>query len=136
MTRIPGCGDAAPQRSGTPTSSGALMSTSSCAPTTRLMSPMMPAEFVAVPSVRSATPYLPFRGLGPWRVRGAVKHSRLHDHLDPASPAGLTEQAAIVAIDQACRRLRLPTIRAVLDEVTAAANREQLSYQGLIAGRV
>jgi hypothetical protein len=46
------------------------------------------------------------------------------------------QQAAIVAIDQACRRLRLPTIRAVLDEVTAAANREQLSYQGLVAGRV
>jgi hypothetical protein len=29
---------------------------------------------------------------------------------------GLTEQAAVAAVDQACRRLRLPTIRAVLDE--------------------
>lgn len=28
---------------------------------------------------------------------------------------GLTEQAAVAAVDQACRRLRLPTIRAVLD---------------------
>ena len=29
---------------------------------------------------------------------------------------GLTEQAAQAAIDQACRRLRLPTIRAVVDD--------------------
>jgi hypothetical protein len=43
---------------------------------------------------------------------------------------GLTEQAALAAIDQACRRLRLPTIRAVLDEALGAAHREQLSYQG------
>ncbi|GFG49445.1 ATP-binding protein [Mycolicibacterium agri] len=41
--------------------------------------------------------------------------------------------AALAAIDQACRRLRLPTIRAVLDEALAAANREQLSYQGFLA---
>ncbi|GFG50334.1 hypothetical protein MAGR_17750 [Mycolicibacterium agri] len=46
---------------------------------------------------------------------------------------GLTEPAALAAIDQACRRLRLPTIRAVLDEALAAANREQLSYQGFLA---
>ncbi|MCA4723440.1 ATP-binding protein, partial [Mycolicibacterium fortuitum] len=46
---------------------------------------------------------------------------------------GLTEPAALAAIDQACRRLRLPTIRAVLDEALTAANREQLSYQGLLA---
>jgi DNA replication protein DnaC len=46
---------------------------------------------------------------------------------------GLTEPAALAAIDQACRRLRLPTIRGVLDEGLAAANREQLSYQGFLA---
>jgi DNA replication protein DnaC len=46
---------------------------------------------------------------------------------------GLTEPAAQAALDQACRRLRLPTIRAVLDEALAAANREQLSYQGFLA---
>jgi hypothetical protein len=40
---------------------------------------------------------------------------------------GLTEPAALTAIDQACRRLRLSTIRAVLDEALSAANREQLS---------
>jgi hypothetical protein len=34
---------------------------------------------------------------------------------------GLTEQAAVAAVDQACRRLRLPTIRAVLDEALAVA---------------
>lgn len=34
---------------------------------------------------------------------------------------GLTEQAAQAAIDQACRRLRLPTIRAVVDDAVAAA---------------
>lgn len=46
---------------------------------------------------------------------------------------GLTEQAAGAAVDQACRRLRLPTIRAVLDEALTAANREQLTYQGFLA---
>ncbi|MEU0505475.1 IS21-like element helper ATPase IstB [Nocardia sp. NPDC005998] len=46
---------------------------------------------------------------------------------------GLTEQAAGAAVDQACRRLRLPTIRAVLDEALTAATREQLTYQGFLA---
>lgn len=46
---------------------------------------------------------------------------------------GLTEEAATAAVDQACRRLRLPTIRAVLDEAIAVAGKEQLSYQGFLA---
>ena len=46
---------------------------------------------------------------------------------------GPTEKAAHAAIDQACRRLRLPTIRAAVDEATAAAQKEQLSYQGFLA---
>jgi hypothetical protein len=46
---------------------------------------------------------------------------------------GLTEQAAVAAVDQACRRLRLPTIRAVLDEALTVAGKEQLSYRGFLA---
>ena len=46
---------------------------------------------------------------------------------------GLTEQAAVAAVDQACRRLRPPTIRAVLDEALTVAGKEQLSYQGFLA---
>ncbi len=46
---------------------------------------------------------------------------------------GLTEQAAVTAVDQACRRLRLPTIRAVLAEALKVANTEQLTYQGFLA---
>ena len=46
---------------------------------------------------------------------------------------GLTEQAAVAAVDQACRRLRLPTIRAVLDEALTVAGKEQLTYQGFLA---
>ena len=46
---------------------------------------------------------------------------------------GLTEQAAQAAIDQACRRLRLPTIRSVVDEAITAATKEQLTYQGFLA---
>ncbi|MEA9987139.1 IS21-like element helper ATPase IstB [Subtercola sp. RTI3] len=46
---------------------------------------------------------------------------------------GMTEQAATAAIDQACRRLRLPTIRAVIEEATKAAEQEQLSYHGFLA---
>lgn len=46
---------------------------------------------------------------------------------------GLTEQAAVAAVDQACRRLRSPTVRAVLDEALTVAGKEQLSYQGFLA---
>ena len=46
---------------------------------------------------------------------------------------GLTEQAAQAAIDRACRRLRLPTIRAVVDDAVTAATKEQLTYQGFLA---
>ena len=46
---------------------------------------------------------------------------------------GLTEEAAVAAVDQACRRLRLPTIRAMVDEALAVATKEQLTYQGFLA---
>jgi DNA replication protein DnaC len=46
---------------------------------------------------------------------------------------GMTEEAAIAAVDQACRRLRLPTIRAVAGEATKVAVKEQLTYQGFLA---
>ena len=46
---------------------------------------------------------------------------------------GLTEEAALAAVDQACRRLRLPTIRGVLDEAIGVAKKEQLSYPGFLA---
>ncbi|MDD7942826.1 IS21-like element helper ATPase IstB [Actinomycetospora lutea] len=45
----------------------------------------------------------------------------------------LTEQAATTAIDQACRTLRLPTIRANVEDVIATAEHEQLSYRGFLA---
>ncbi len=45
----------------------------------------------------------------------------------------MTEQAAQAAVDQACRALRLPTIRARVDEIAAAGQREQLSYWGFLA---
>ncbi|EAP98730.1 IS21 family transposase [Janibacter sp. HTCC2649] len=56
----------------------------------------------------------------------------------PVSPTlrrrrGMTEEAAIAAVDQACRRLRLPTIRALVDEALAVAKKEQLTYQGFLA---
>lgn len=46
---------------------------------------------------------------------------------------GMTEEAAQAAVGQACRRLRLLMVRAVMDEAIDAANREQLSYQGFLA---
>lgn len=46
---------------------------------------------------------------------------------------GLTEQAAVAAVDQASRRLRLPTVKAVLDEALTVAGKEQLTYQGFLA---
>lgn len=46
---------------------------------------------------------------------------------------GVTEQAAEAAIEQACRMLRLPTIRERFGEIAAAAEREQLTYLGFLA---
>ena len=58
----------------------------------------------------------------------------------PAPPApamrrrrGMTEQAAEAAVDQACRALRLPTVRSRAAEMLAAAEKEQLTYQGFLA---
>ena len=46
---------------------------------------------------------------------------------------GLTEEAASAAVDTACRRLRLPTIRSVVEEAVAAATKDQLTYTGFLA---
>lgn len=45
----------------------------------------------------------------------------------------MTDHAAQAAVDQACRALRLPTIRTRVEEIMAAAAREQLSYWGFLA---
>ncbi|WP_206313761.1 IS21-like element helper ATPase IstB [Streptomyces coryli] len=50
-----------------------------------------------------------------------------------ARKRGLTEEAATTAIDQSCRLLRLPTIRAQFPELAAGAAREQMSYKGFLA---
>src|SRR5437762_7528299 len=44
----------------------------------------------------------------------------------------LTDTAADAAIDQACRILRLPTIRTRHGEIAAAAARQQISYKGFL----
>ena len=46
---------------------------------------------------------------------------------------GLTEQAADTAVDQACRMLRLPTIRTQYPELAEAAVRDQMTYRGFLA---
>ncbi|MCX4538713.1 IS21-like element helper ATPase IstB (plasmid) [Streptomyces sp. NBC_00841] len=46
---------------------------------------------------------------------------------------GLTEQAADTAVDQACRMLRLPTIRSQYPELAEAAVRDQMTYRGFLA---
>ncbi len=45
----------------------------------------------------------------------------------------MTDQAAEAAVDQACRQLRLPTVRSRVGELVDAAEREQLSYRGFLA---
>ncbi|MGH3548164.1 MAG: IS21-like element helper ATPase IstB [Pseudonocardiaceae bacterium] len=45
----------------------------------------------------------------------------------------MTDQAAQAAVDQACRALRLPTIRTRVEKIAAAAQREQLTYWGFLA---
>jgi len=46
---------------------------------------------------------------------------------------GLTGQAADAAVDQACRMLRLPTVRTQFPDLAEAAAREQMSYRGFLA---
>jgi DNA replication protein DnaC len=46
---------------------------------------------------------------------------------------GLTDQAADAAVDQACRMLRLPTIRSQFPDLAEMAAREQMSYRGFLA---
>ena len=46
---------------------------------------------------------------------------------------GLTEEAASAAADQACRSLRLPSIRALVPGMVPTAEKEQLSYYGFLA---
>ena len=46
---------------------------------------------------------------------------------------GMSEQAATAAIDQACRSLRLPTVRSTVEDLVAVAEHEQLSYRGFLA---
>jgi DNA replication protein DnaC len=43
------------------------------------------------------------------------------------------DPAALTAIDTACRALRLPTIRARIQDMVTAAEREQLDYAGFLA---
>lgn len=45
----------------------------------------------------------------------------------------MSEEAAQAAVEQACRRLHLPTMRAVMEEAIKVAEREQLSYTGFLA---
>ena len=44
----------------------------------------------------------------------------------------VTDTAADAAIEQACRILRLPTIRERHGEIAAAASRQQASYKGFL----
>jgi DNA replication protein DnaC len=46
---------------------------------------------------------------------------------------GMTEQAAGAAVEQACRMLRLPTIRTQFPDLAQAAAREQMSYRAFLA---
>ncbi|RDI65718.1 IS21-like element helper ATPase IstB [Nocardia pseudobrasiliensis] len=46
---------------------------------------------------------------------------------------GMTEQAADAAVDQACRMLRLPTIRTQFGEIADTATKEQMTYRAFLA---
>ncbi|MEU4843135.1 IS21-like element helper ATPase IstB [Nocardia testacea] len=46
---------------------------------------------------------------------------------------GMTEQAADAAVNQACRMLRLPTVRSQFNEIAENAGREQMTYRAFLA---
>ena len=106
---------------------------------------------VSLTERRSADPEAVIAGLP--RIRGRCRrsppttscsvdavgtgHHRARDRSEGERPCqplrrrrGMTEQAAAAAIDQACRLLRLPTIRGRFAEIAAAAEQEQLTYRG------
>jgi IstB-like ATP binding protein len=63
----------------------------------------------------------------------ALAQARAAGSFTPAHDAFWGAAATDAAIDQACRMLRLPTIRDRAGEVAAAAQREQLTYAGFLA---
>jgi DNA replication protein DnaC len=76
--------------------------------------------------------------LGTFSLQRSVEGNRIMTTSTPVTTTlrrrrGMTEEATTAAVDQACRRLRLPTIRAVMDEAITAAQKEQLTYQGFLA---
>jgi len=92
---------------------------------------------------RASVPPPAAKPLPPHPVRSPTDDGERHT-MSPTIPAtnvtptlrrrrGLTPEAAAAAVDQACRRLRLPTIREVLDEAITVAGKEQLTYQGFLA---
>jgi hypothetical protein len=46
---------------------------------------------------------------------------------------GMTDQAADAAVDQACRMLRLPTVRLQFNDIVEAVTREQMTYRAFLA---
>ncbi|MGA4792082.1 ATP-binding protein [Nocardia sp. AB354] len=46
---------------------------------------------------------------------------------------GMTDQAADAAVDQACRMLRLPSIRSQFNDIVVTATRDQMSYRAFLA---
>ncbi|MFJ1455197.1 IS21-like element helper ATPase IstB [Nocardia sp. N2S4-5] len=46
---------------------------------------------------------------------------------------GMTDQAADTAVDQACRLLRLPSIRTQFNDIVETATRDQMSYRAFLA---
>jgi DNA replication protein DnaC len=46
---------------------------------------------------------------------------------------GMTEEAADAAVDQACKMLRLPTVRSQYPDMVQSATKQQMSYRGFIA---
>ncbi len=46
---------------------------------------------------------------------------------------GMTDQAADTAVDQACRMLRLPSIRTQFNDIVETATRDQMSYRAFLA---
>ena len=66
-------------------------------------------------------------------TRALVEVLLLHRHLGNGDVLAGVAAALATAIDSATRVLRLPTIRDRLEEIAAAAQREQLSYLGFLA---
>lgn len=97
----------------------------------RLRASQLPADTRPLPTVDQYDALLPSRLNHRLRqVKELAMPTKPAPNLALPRRRGLTEEAARTAVDQACRMLRLPTVRAQFPDTADQAAAQQMSYSG------